>query len=103
MIHDSNNNVAGAVEFRLAGTDIVILGGGFNSGERVTVTGIPNISDVLLGDAVANSSGAIMVTADINDAGFVVSNNSYFTVSATGESTGRVEGVFILVDKVLGN
>ena len=103
MIHDSNNSVAGAVEFRTGGTNAVFLGGGFKAGERISVTGKPNRFDVLLADAVANDHGAFMVTVELNDAGFEVAADSVFTVSAAGEETGRVEGVFILVDKVAGN
>jgi hypothetical protein len=103
MVHDSNNSVAAAVEFRQAGTNAVILGGGFEAGERVSVTGKPNVFDVLLADAVANAHGAFSVTVDLNTFGFAVAEDSIFTVSATGEDTGRVEGVFILVDKTPGN
>ncbi len=103
MVHDSNNSVAAAVEFRVGGTNAVILGGGFDRDERVSITGVPNRFDVLLADAVANDHGAFQVTIDLNAFGFEVAEDSVFTVSASGESTGRVNGVFILVDKVPGN
>ena len=103
IVHDSNNNVAGAVEFRLSDTNAVILGGGFNRGERISVTGKPNRFDVLLADAVANDHGAFSVTVNLNAKGFAVAADSVFTVSASGEDSGRTEGVFILVDKVPEN
>ena len=103
IVHDSGNNVAGAVEYRTGGTNAVILGAGFKAGERVSVTGRPNKFDVLLGSAVANDHGAISVTLDLNAKGFKVGADSIFTVTASGEETGRTHGVFILVDKVPGN
>lgn len=87
----------------MSATNAVILGGGFNRGERISVTGKPNRFDVLLADAVANDHGAFSVTVNLNARGFAVAEDSVFTVSAAGEDTGRVEGVFILVDKVPGN
>lgn len=103
MIHDSNNSVAGAVEWRIGGPTIVVLGGGFNAGERVSVTAIPNSFDVLLGDATANDHGAFALTVQLTQTGFEPAEDSIFTVSASGEDTGRVEGVFIMVDKIPGN
>ena len=103
LVHDSANNVAGAVEFRVAGTSIDILGGGFSAGERVSVTAKPGSFDVLLTDTTANDHGAFMVSVQLTQSGFTPAEDSVFTVSASGEDTGRVEGVFILVDKVPGN
>jgi Flp pilus assembly protein CpaB len=84
----------------------VILGGGFKAGEAISVSGKPRLFDVLMADAVANDHGAFSVTVNLNAVGvggFVVAEDSVFTVSATGEETGKVNGVFILVDKVPGN
>jgi hypothetical protein len=103
IVHDSNNNVAGAVEYRTGGTNAVILAAGFKAGERVSITGKPNKFDVLLADAVANDHGGVSVTVDLNAKGFKVAADSVFTVTASGEDTGRTNGVFILVDKTPGN
>jgi hypothetical protein len=103
MVHDSNNNVAGAVEYRAGGTNVVILAAGFKAGERVSITGKPNKFDVLLGSAVANDHGAVSVTVNLNSKGFKVGADSVFTVSASGEDTGLTNGVFILVDKTPDN
>lgn len=103
IVHDSANNVAGAVEWRIGGPTVDILGGGFNAGERISVTAIPNRFDVLIGDAVANDHGAFRLTVQLTQVGFEPAEDSIFTVSAAGEETGRVEGVFIMVDKVPGN
>ncbi len=103
IVHDSANNVAGAVEWRIGGPTVDILGGGFNPGERISVTAIPRKFDVLIGDAVANDHGAFRLTIQLTQVGFEPAEDSVFTVSAAGEDTGRVEGVFIMVDKVPGN
>lgn len=103
IVHDSANNVAGAVEWRIGGPTVDILGGGFNAGERVSVTAIPNKFDVLIGDAIANDHGAFRLTVQLTQVGFEPAEDSIFTVSAAGEDTGRVEGVFIMVDKTPGN
>ena len=103
LVHDSANNVAGAVEWKIGGPTVDILGGGFKAGERISVTAIPNRFDVLLGDATANEHGAFMLTVQLTQVGFEPAEDSIFTVSAAGEDTGRVEGVFIMVDKVPGN
>ncbi len=103
LVHDANNNVAGAVEWRIGGPTVDIIGGGFNAGERISVTAIPNRFDVLIGDATANDHGAFRLTVQLTQTGFEPAEDSVFTVSAAGEDTGRVEGVFIMVDKVPGN
>lgn len=103
IVHDSANNVAGAVEWRIGGPTIDILGGGFDAGERVSVTAIPRKFDVLIGDVIANDHGAFRLTVQLTQVGFEPAEDSIFTVSAAGEDTGRVEGVFIMVDKTPGN
>lgn len=103
LVHDSTSNVAGAVEWRIGGPTVDILGGGFNPGERISVTAIPRRFDVLIGDAIANDHGAFRLTVQLTQVGFEPAEDSIFTVSAAGEDTGRVEGVFIMVDKIPGN
>ena len=65
LVHDSANNVAGAVEWRIGGPTVDFLGGGFKSGERISVTGKPGSFDVLLGDATANSHGGFLLTVQL--------------------------------------
>ena len=103
IIHDSNNNVASAIEFRTGGTNVVILGAGFARGESVSITGKPSMIDRVLTSATVNDHGAFMATVNLNDFGFAVAEDSVFTISARGETTGRIHGVILLVDKVVGN
>ncbi len=103
LVHDANNSVAGAVEWRIGGPTVDIIGGGFIEGERISVTGKPRAFDVLLGDATANEHGGFRLTVQLTQSGFEAAEDSIFTVSASGETTGRVDGVFIMVDKVPGN
>ena len=98
LIHDSGNSVAGAVEFKLSGTDVVILGGGFGERESVSISS----NDTVLASATTNSNGAFSSSATLPSS-FVVGPSSVFTVTVTGEDTGDVHGVFLLVDKVAGN
>jgi hypothetical protein len=98
LIHDSSNSTAGAVEFLSAGTDIVILGGGFGDGEDVSISA----SGTVLASATTNSDGAFSASATLPSS-FTVGPDSVFTVTASGEDTGDVYGVFLLVDKVPGN
>jgi hypothetical protein len=102
LVHDAANNVVGSVEFLTAGTSVFILGGGFEAGERISVTGIPRQFPVLLASATANDHGAFSATVRL-PASFTVAPDSVFTVTAAGEDTGPVHGVFVLVDKVAGN
>lgn len=103
IIHDSNNNVASAIEFRTGGTEVVVMGAGFARGESVSITGRPSSIDRVLTSATVNDHGGFMATVDLNDFGFAVAEDSIFTISANGETTGRIHGVVLLVDKVIGN
>jgi hypothetical protein len=102
LIHDAANNVVGSVEYVTARPEVFILGGGFEAGERISITGIPRQFPVLLASATANSHGAFSATVRL-PASFTVAPDSVFTVTASGEETGPVHGVFVLVDKVAGN
>ena len=51
----------------------------------------------------ANDHGGFRLTVQLTQTGFEPAEDSIFTVSAAGEDTGRVNGAFIMVDKVPGN
>jgi hypothetical protein len=95
LIHDSSNSVAGAVERLLSGTGIVILGGGFASGESVSITA----GTTVLASATANTRGAFSAAATLPSALAI----GPYTITATGNDTGAVYGVLLLVDKIPGN
>ena len=102
LVHDSTSNVAGSVEFRTGGTTIAVMGGGFVAGEGISITARPRGFDVLLADTSANDHNAFLATIQLPSS-FTVGPESIFTITASGDETGPVDGVFILVDKVPGN
>jgi hypothetical protein len=96
-IFDTTSNVNGSVEQKTDGTQIDILGYGFDADESVSITSRPNGFDVLLGSATANAAGAFHITATL-PASFTT-ENAPFTVNASGDGGTMAIGGFILVNK----
>jgi len=96
-IFDTTSNVNGSVEQKSAGTQIDILGYGFEDDESVSITARPNGFDVLLGSATANVAGAFHITVNL-PASFTL-ERAPFTVYASGDGGTMAIGGFILVNK----
>jgi len=98
IVHDSASNVAGAVELKAAGTTADILGGGFGSGEVVSLTTTAGGSTVVLGSGTANASGAFMASVTI-PASMTTADGPY-TINGVGDKGKVGYGVVVITDKV---
>jgi hypothetical protein len=97
VIHDSENNVAGAVEIKGTGdTKMDVLGGGFAIAELVALTSRVAGQTVVLGSAQANGHGAFLAT--VNTPSGMVAGYPY-TIEAVGNAGNVGVGVVIVTNK----
>jgi hypothetical protein len=91
------------VESGATTVSITVIGGGFASGEIISLTAKPQGTDSLLADTEANANGAFSATVDLaiqqggSGAGFPV--GGVFTVTAVGSSGKRGTTAFMLTTK----
>lgn len=96
IVHDSASNVAGAVELRTAGTTADILGGGFDSGEVVSLTTTAGGAAVVLGSGTANAGGAFTASVTIPAS----MTTGVYTINGVGDKGNVGYGVVVITDKV---
>ena len=75
-----------------------ILGGGFESGEMVTLTTMAGGSSVVLGSATANSGGALLASVTIPTS--MTPAGGPYTVNGVGDKGSVGYGVVVITDKV---
>jgi hypothetical protein len=82
-----------------AGTMADILGGGFDSGEVVSLTTVAGGSTVVLGSGTANASGAFIARSVAIPASMTPAGGPY-TINGIGDSGNVGYGVVVITDKV---
>ena len=88
--------MAGAVELKAAGTAADILGGGFDSGEVVSLTATIGGSAVVLGSGTANAAGAFVASVTLPAS----MTTGVYTVNGIGDGGNVGYGVVVVTDKV---
>ena len=96
VVHDTANNVAGAVELKSSTTEIDVLGGGFGISELIALTVSINGKDVVLGSGQGNGSGAFLSTVKVPSSMKV---GGPYTITASGSNGNVGFGVVIVTNK----
>ncbi len=96
VVHDTANNVAGAVEIKSSTTEMDILGGGFEVSELIALTVSINGKDVVLGSGQGNGHGAFLSTVTVPSSMKV---GGPYTITATGSGGNVGFGVVVVTNK----
>ena len=96
VVHDTANNVAGAVELKSSSTEMDVLGGGFGISELIALTVSINGKDVVLGSGQGNGSGAFLSTVKVPSSMKV---GGPYTITAAGSNGNVGFGVVIVTNK----
>jgi len=83
---------------KAAGTMADVLGGGFDSGEVVSITTTAGGSTVVLGSGTANAGGAFLASVTI-PASMTPAGGPY-TINGIGDKGNVGYGVVVITDKV---
>ena len=96
VVHDTANNVAGAVELKSSSTEMDVLGGGFGISELIALTVSINGKDVVLGSGQGNGSCAFLSTVKVPSSMKV---GGPYTITASGSNGNVGFGVVIVTNK----